>query len=128
MMKPRFLDLAEVLEIHQSRIELYGGSPGLRDFGLLQSALAQPSAGIGGEFLHADLYDMAAAYLFHLSSNHPFVDGNKRTALACCLVFLSYNSIEIDADPDDLERLVVDTASGQKDKAQIANVLRDNGK
>jgi death on curing protein len=82
-MTPRFLDLVEVLEIHESRIELYGGRPGVRDLGLLQSALAQPSAGFGGEYLHGNLYEMAAAYLFHVSRNHPFVDGNKRTALAC---------------------------------------------
>lgn len=126
-MTPRFLDLAEVLEIHQSRIDLYGGSPGVRDLGLLQSALAQPSTGFGGEFLHVDLYEMAAAYLFHVARNHPFIDGNKRTALACCLVFLAYNSVEIEAAPNDLEQLAVDTAAGQKDKAQIAEFLRKHG-
>jgi death on curing protein len=78
-MTPRFLDLVEVLEIHQSRIDRYGGSPGVRDLGLLQSAVAQSSAGFGGEFLHSDLYEMAAAYLFHVARNHPFIDGNKRT-------------------------------------------------
>jgi death on curing protein len=123
-MTPRFLDLAEVLEIHQSRIELYGGNPGVRDLGLLQSALAQPSAGFGGEFFHANLFEMAAAYLFHVSCYHPFIDGNKRTALACCLVFLAYNAVEIDAPPNDLEQLTVDAAAGQTDKIQIANFLR----
>ncbi len=127
-MKPRFLDLAEVLEIHQSRIELYGGSPGIRDFGLLQSVLAQPSAGLGEELFHIDLYDMAAAYLFHLSRNHPFVDGNKRTALACRLVFLAYNSIEIESNPSDLEQLAVDTAAGGTDKKKIAAFFRNHAK
>jgi len=94
----RFLELIEVLEIHQSRIDLYGGAHGLRDVGLLQSALAQPQAGFGGEPFHKDLYEMAAAYLFHLSQNHPFVDGNKRTALASCLVFLAFNRLELDVD------------------------------
>lgn len=123
---PRFLDLLETLEIHQSRIEVYGGSGGVRDLGLLQSALAQPSAGFDGEFLHKDLFEMAAAYLFHIVRNHPFVDGNKRTALACCLVFLSFNDIDIDADPTELEELVVGAAHGTVEKADIASFLRSN--
>ncbi len=125
-MMPRFLDLLETLEIHQSRIELYGGSDGVRDLGLLQSALAQPSAGFEGEFLHRYLFEMAAAYLFHIVRNHPFVDGNKRTALACCLVFLSFNDIDIDADPTELEELVVGAARGAVEKEEIASFLRAN--
>lgn len=72
------------------------GSQGLRDLGLLQSALAQPEAGFGGELFHKDLFEMAAAYLFHISRNHAFVDGNKRMALAGCLLFLSINDVEIE--------------------------------
>jgi death on curing protein len=97
-MTPRFLDLADVLEIHESRIALYGGSAGVRDLRLLQSALAQPSAGFAGEFFHKDLFEMAAAYLYHIARYHAFVDGNKRTALACCLVFLSFNDTDIEVD------------------------------
>ena len=78
-MNPIFLSLAEVLEIHRDQIERYGGDPGIRDLDLLQSALAIPAAGFGGQYLHNDLYEMAAAYLFHITQNHPFVDGNKRT-------------------------------------------------
>src|SRR5437868_2751680 len=109
-MTPRFLELIEVLEIHQSRIELYGGTRGLRDLGLLQSALAQPAATFGGNYLHTDIYEMAAAYLFHLARNHAFVDGNKRTALACCLVFLAYNRIEHYAGIQELEDMTVAAA------------------
>lgn len=123
-MTPFFLELADVLEVHDSRIQLYGGSPGLRDLGLLLSAIEQPQAGLGGEFLHKDLFEMAAAYLFHISRNHPFVDGNRRTALACCLLFLSINDIEIDADPLELEDLTVATAEGNKQKTEIAEFLR----
>lgn len=94
-MMPRFLNLLESLEIHQSRIELYGGTDGVRDLGLLQSALAQPSAGFDGEFLHKDLFEMAAAYLFHIVRNHPFVDGNKRTALACVLAASCFSALMI---------------------------------
>ena len=92
-MKPRFLEIIEVLETHKIYIELYGGNPSLIDLGLLQSALAQPSMGSGEDFFHNNLYEMAAAYLFHISQNHSFIDGNKRTALACCLLFLKFNGI-----------------------------------
>lgn len=125
-MMPRFLDLADVLEVHATRIELYGGSLGLRDLGLLQSALAQPESGFGGELFHKDLFEMAAAYLFHISRNHAFIDGNKRTALACCLLFLSLNDVEIEADSEELEELAVSTAEGKTQKDEIAEFLRSH--
>lgn len=68
------------MEIYCNQIDLYGGAHGIRDLGLLQSALAMPSAGFGGEFFHIDIFEMAAAYAFHIAQNHPFLDGNKRTA------------------------------------------------
>jgi death-on-curing protein len=77
-MSIKFLDLLDVLEIHQSRIDAYGGASGIRELGLLESALAQPQSGFGDQYLHADIFEMAAAYLFHIVLNHPFVDGNKR--------------------------------------------------
>ena len=76
-MPPVLLTLDEVLEIHRDQLARYGGSQGIRDLGLLQSALAQPPATFGGQFLHADLFETAAAYLLHIVQNHPFVDGNK---------------------------------------------------
>jgi death-on-curing protein len=79
-MTPVFLTLGEAFAIHANQIEQYGGEPGLRDEGLLRSALAQPEASFGGEWLHTTLAEMAGAYLFHLVKNHAFVDGNKRTA------------------------------------------------
>jgi death-on-curing protein len=75
---PVFLTLGEVIEIHRDQIERYGGDPGIRDLSRLQSVLATPVAGFGGRYLHTDLFAMAAAYLFHITQNHPFVDGNKR--------------------------------------------------
>ena len=81
-MLPLFLDLDFVLRIHLSLIERYGGEPGVRDIGLLHSAIAMPQASFGGEFLHEDLFEKAAAYLFHIVQNHPFMDGNKRTGAA----------------------------------------------
>lgn len=88
MEEPQFLTPAEVLEIHQDQIMRYGGRGAVRDLQALLSALGVPQATFAGKYLHTDPFEMAAAYAFHLSRNHPFVDGNKRTALACALVFL----------------------------------------
>ena len=98
MTDPLFLTLDEVLGIHADQIRRYGGSSGLRDLGLLQSALAMPETTFEGEFLHGTVFEMAAAYLFHVARNHPFVDGNKRTALMCALVFLGLNGQRLDVD------------------------------
>ena len=97
MKQPRFLVLEEVLRIHAHQIEQYGGSFGVRDAGLLLSAVAAPQASFAGGFLHGTPFEMASAYLFHLARNHPFLDGNKRTALAAALVFLELNDVSIDA-------------------------------
>jgi len=123
-MFPVFLNLNEVLHIHQDQIERYGGESGIRALGLLQSALAMPAAGFGGRFLHNDLFEMAAAYLFHIARNHPFVDGNKRTGAACALVFLDLNGIEIDASEDALVEMVAAVAEGRADKEAIADFFR----
>ena len=86
-----FLDVDDIIELHASQLELFGGGAGLRDQGLLESAVAQPQASFGGHLAHDGLFAMAAAYLFHLVSNHPFVDGNKRIGLIAALVFLDLN-------------------------------------
>ena len=85
-MMPMFLDLDRVLRIHQSLIDAYGGAAGIRDVGLLHSAIAMPQASFGGAFLHKDLFEMAAAYLYHIVQNHPFFDGNKRTGAADAII------------------------------------------
>ncbi len=125
-MKPAFLRLDEVLALHADQIERYGGELGLRDLGLLQSALAMPQAKFGGEWLHPTLHEMAAAYLFHLARNHPFLDGNKRGALICAVAFLGPNDLELDADPEDLFEAVAAVAEGRMDKAQVAVFLKAN--
>lgn len=119
-----FLTLAEVIGIHNDQIERYGGAPGLRDIGLLSSALAMPYASFSGELMHADLFDMAAAYAFHLSQNHPFIDGNKRTALASSLVFLDMNGIRISNPQGELFDAMLSIATGRMDKPTFADVLR----
>ena len=118
--EPLFLTLEEVLSLHADQIERYGGTPGLRDPGLLSSALAMPQASFTGKFLHATVNEMAAAYLFHLTQDHPFVDGNKRIGLAAALAFLGLNDLELRSDDDDVFDLVMGVAQGLRSKAEIA--------
>ena len=124
MSEPEFLTLDEVLGIHADQIRVYGGSSGVRDLKLLRSALAMPETTFDGEFLHPSVFEMAAAYLFHVARNHPFVDGNKRTALMCALVFLGLNGERLKADPDDLYQLVSGVAAGTVDKAEVSVFLK----
>jgi death on curing protein len=95
---PIFLDLDDVLLIHEEQLARYGGGAGIRDAGLLDSALGTPRATFGGDLVHEDLFAMAAAHAFHLAQNQPFVDGNKRTGLLAALVFLDLNGIVV-TDP-----------------------------
>jgi death on curing protein len=125
-MAPTFLTLDEVLEIHRDQLARYGGAAGIRDLGLLQSALAQPPATFGGQFLHADVSEMAAAYLFHLVQNHAFVDGNKRVGAVAAIVFLRMNDANLRITNAELESLVLSVAQGKTDKAAVATFLRDH--
>ena len=127
-MPPEFLSLDEIIEIHRDQVEQYGGELGIRDVGLLQSAAAMPKATFGGEFLHSDIFEMAAAYLFHIVKNHPFVDGNKRTGAVAAVVFLAMNGIELGASEEAFEGLVVSVASGKATKKVIAAFLREHSK
>jgi len=121
--EPLFLDVEDVLEIHATQLEIYGGGAGLRDRGLLESAVAQPQASFGGEFVHDDLFAMAAAYLFHIVSNHPFVDGNKRAGLLAAVVFLDVNGITIEQPSEPLHELTMGVAEGRLDKPAVAAEL-----
>ena len=123
-MSPLFLGLEEVLEIHHDQITRYGGTEGIRDLGLLQSALSMPQAGAGNQYFHADLFEMAAAYLFHIVRNHPFVDGNKRTGVTAALVFLEMNGIEIRASDQALVQTVLAVAEGKLQKGALAGFFR----
>ncbi len=127
-MSPEFLTLYEVLEIHRDQIERYGGEPGIRDLGLLKSAITMPSVGVGESYLHTDLFEMAAAYLFHIAQNHPFLDGNKRTGVVCALVFLELNGIKVFADEEALVEMVMAVAEGRIEKDAIAEFFRHNAK
>lgn len=122
--EPLFLTLTEVLRFHEYQIKRFGGELGIRDSGLLESAIAQPQGFYGGQWLHSDLYAMAAAYAFHICKDHPFIDGNKRTALASALVFLEINGISL-LDPDEnLPDAVEGIAKSEVSKQEFADILR----
>lgn len=120
----RFLSRRFVVAYQARLIDLFGGLHGIRDTALLDSALAQPEATFEGEFLHADLWEMAAAYAFHLCSNHPFLDGNKRIAAVAMGTFLGINGHPLVVDEVDLYRTIMAVAGGQLDKAGLAAWLR----
>jgi death on curing protein len=120
---PVFLTLDEVLALHSDQIARYGGSDGIRDLGLLESALAVPQASFDGVQLHGSLPEMAAAYLYHLVQNHPFVDGNKRVGLAAAIAFLGLNDLDLDATEDEVVELVLGVARGEVSKSEVAVFL-----
>lgn len=123
-MDPNFLTWEEVLAQHADQVRRYGGTPGLRDEGLLRSALAQPEAQFGGQWLHKDLAAMAGAYGYHVAQNRPFMDGNKRVAAACALLFLAVNNQRVVAPPGTLATIVLAVASGTAGKDDLATWLR----
>ena len=119
MAKPRFLTVEEVKALHRMQIEQFGGSHGLRDEELLKSALAQPRQGAFGQYFHPSLGSMAAAYLYHIVKNHPFIDGNKRTGFAAADTFLGLNGYDL-ADSQEHFDMVSCVANGQMNKDEIA--------
>ena len=124
MKPPLFLELDDLLALHADQVDRYGGTGGIRDLGLLQSALGMPRASFDGQFLHPSISEMAAAYLFHLAQNHPFIDGNKRTGLAAAIAFLGMNDLWLEAGEEELTELVLRVAKGELQKADVAVFLR----
>ena len=120
----RFLLESIVMSIHDDQIRLYGGSYGVRDASALDAALHMPQAQFGGEFLHPTIFHMAAAYGFHLSQNHPFLDGNKRTAGMAMFTFLKINGLEPIATEAEYYGTMMAVASGQMSKEQLADWLQ----
>ncbi|MFI4910983.1 MAG: type II toxin-antitoxin system death-on-curing family toxin [Sedimentisphaeraceae bacterium JB056] len=121
-----FLDFGKILRIHNELIAHYGGSHGIRDSELLKSAVEMPVASFDGRYLHQNIFEMAAAYMYHITQNHPFIDGNKRVGAASAIIFLSINDIEIENDQDGLIELSLKVASGKAYKEQIADFFRKN--
>ena len=114
-----FLSLQDVLDIHQDTLDHEGGRSGIRDIGLIESAVAMPQQAVGGQYLHTDLAALAAAYLFHLANNHGFADGNKRVALSAAILFLLANGVTRLPDEEDAERVTLAVASGEMSKEQL---------
>jgi death-on-curing protein len=115
-----------VIEIHQDQIDRWRGLAGVPDPVLLSSAVAMARAGVGETYLHADLFEMAAAHLFHITQNHSFLDGNKRTGTAAALVFLEMNGLPIDASDDEIVEAVPSVTSGELKNSGVAEFLRNH--
>ncbi len=121
----KYLTLETVLAIHEHSLEEYGGDPGVRDHGLLDSAVAQPRAGFGGKDLYPTIAEKAAALAFSLVMNHPFFDGNKRTGYGAMLMFLSRNGYAIDAPLDEHQLTFLSLAAGDLEREQFLDWIRD---
>lgn len=125
MKEPRWLFAQVILAIHADQLRDHGGSLGLRDAGLLESALDRPR----NKFLYepdVDLAALAAAYGFGIAKNHPYMDGNKRVAFQAMYVFLGINKREMNAPEDDVVRLILALAAGELDEIQLTTWLREN--
>jgi death-on-curing protein len=123
-----YLSVEQVILIHDRQVKKHGGLEGIRDLGLLISALEMPKSTFSGKDLHRTLYDKAAAYLFHIVQNHPFFDGNKRTGAFVTLLFLKMNGAKLHLDQNQYENLVILTAKGHASKSQISQFLRKSCK
>jgi len=124
----KFLNKEIILNFHQDQLERYGGKTGIRDEELLESVLAQPQASFGGEYVHKNIFLMASAYGFHICQNHPFYDGNKRTALIAMYTFLYVNGYQIKADKKSLFAIIMDLASSKVKKEELAEYLKKHSK
>jgi death-on-curing protein len=124
----KFLTLSEVLQILEDQIQNYGGAYGVRDINLLGSAIYMPESSFGGKYLHETVPAMAAAYTFHLCQNHPFLDGNKRVALASSLVFLDINGYEFNCDDETLYNEIMNVAKGDIKKEELIKFYEKHSK
>ena len=124
MTEPEWLGTDIVLDIHAEQLAIFGGGDGMRDLGLLESALARPLNKFA--YGETDLAALAAAYAFGIARNHPFVDGNKRAAFGSMIVFLGLNGIDLDVAPENATAIILEVAAGEIDEDGLARWLRDN--
>jgi death-on-curing protein len=124
MSEPEWLDAAIVLDVHAEQLALFGGADGVRDLGLLESALGRPLNKFA--YGETDLAALAAAYAFGLARDHPFVDGNKRAAFASIIVFLGLNGIEFDVRSEQATAMILSLAAGEVSEESLARWIRDN--
>lgn len=122
--EPEWLDIDLVLDFHAEQLALFGGPEGVRDIGLLESALTRPVNKFG--YGETDIAALAAAYGFGIAKNHPFIDGNKRTALASMIVFLGLNKLDVEAAPEELTAVVLSLAAGEISEEVLAGWLREH--
>ena len=124
MTEPRWLDTTIVLDVHAEQLALFGGADGIRDLGLLESALARPINKFG--YGESDLAALAAAYAFGIARNHPFVDGNKRAAFASIIVFLGLNGFDFDVAPEQATAIILALAAGEVSEESLTRWIKDN--
>jgi death-on-curing protein len=122
--EPEWLDLAIVVDVHAEQLALFGGADGMRDIGLLQSALARPVNKFA--YGETDVAVLAAAYAFGIARNHPFVDGNKRAAFASIIVFLGLNGFDLTAPPEQATAIMLEVGAGNMDEQALARWIADN--
>jgi death on curing protein len=124
MTEPEWLDVNIVLDVHAEQLALFGGADGIRDLGLLESALARPL----NKFTYgeSELAALAAAYAFGLARNHPFVDGNKRVAFGSLIVFLGLNEVDFDVPPEEATGIILGLAAGEVSEESLTRWIRDN--
>jgi len=124
MSEPEWLDNNIILDVHAEQLALFGGADGIRDMGMLESALGRPLNKFS--YGETDLAALAAAYAFGLARNHPFVDGNKRAAFASIIVFLGLNGIDFDVPPEQATAMILGVAAGEVSEESLARWIRDN--
>lgn len=124
MSEPEWLDVDIVLDVHAEQLSLFGGSEGVRDVGLLESALARPV----NKFAYGEtkLSSLAAAYGFGIARNHPFIDGNKRAAFSSIIVFLGLNGIDFTVPPEQATAVMMDLGAGEIEEDALAKWIEDN--
>ncbi|MBI3704897.1 MAG: type II toxin-antitoxin system death-on-curing family toxin [Rhizobiales bacterium] len=124
MTEPRWLEVNIVLDFHAEQLALFGGPDGIRDIGLLESALARPINKFG--YGESDIAALAAAYAFGIARNHAFIDGNKRTALASMIVFLGLNKFDLDARQEEVAAVILSLAAGEITESGLARWTADH--
>ena len=124
MTEPRWLDITIVLDVHAEQLALFGGADGIRDLGLLESAVARPLNKFG--YGESDLAALSAAYAFGIARNHPFVDGNKRAAFASIIVFLGLNGFDFDVPPEQATAMILALAAGEVSEESLTRWIKDN--
>ncbi len=120
----KFLSIEQVVYLHEQSIKNFGGKPGIRDFTLLSSAINIPSSTFVGKFLYKNIYEMAAAYLFHITMNHPFFDGNKRVGVLSAIVFLEINGFIVNFKRGELRDLGLAVVCSKISKKEISDILK----